>query len=216
MDDSALPATIRQALTTTTAGASGVARLVVAGLLEIGDDAARRAATADLLLRRLPGYAPIWHIAAAARGAGWADALRAIRADLDRSVEDSVATALAWLAARPGPVLSAPSSSVVARVLDRLPAPAADGPPVALAGADAIGPDAVLNIAGTRDLARRHPTLVVTTSLKLVPAAVFATLGSPAFERIPLAEFAGVVLDGELLDPADAGRRAAGRGPLRR
>jgi hypothetical protein len=34
-------------------------------------------------------------------------------------------------------------------------------------------------------------------------------LGSPLFERIPLDAFWAVVLDGELLTPAEAGRRAA-------
>jgi translation initiation factor 2B subunit (eIF-2B alpha/beta/delta family) len=78
-----------------------------------------------------------------------------------------------------------------------------------LAGADAVGPDAVLNIAGTADLARAHPTIIVATSVKLVPRAVFATLGAPGFEAVELNLFEAVVLDGEVLTPAQAGRRAA-------
>ena len=67
----------------------------------------------------------------------------------------------------------------------------------------------MLNIRGTRELARRLPTLVVTTALKLVPEPVFARLGAPVFEHIPLDSFVGVVLDGELLSPEEVGRRAA-------
>ena len=80
---------------------------------------------------------------------------------------------------------------------------------IALAGADAIGPTAVLNIVGTRELAEQLPTLVVTTSLKLVPGPVFERLGAPVFEPIPLDRFAGIVIDGEVFSPEAAGHRAA-------
>ncbi len=108
----------------------------------------------------------------------------------------------------------APSSSLVADVLLHLGEQATHGDPVVgLAGADAIGPGEILNIRGTHELARRLPTLVVTTSLKLVPGPVFDSLGYPVFERIPLNAFAGVVLDGEIVDSAEAGRRAAALSP---
>lgn len=211
MDESTLPESIREALITKTAGASGVARLVIDGLLEPEQGYGTREETVAMLCDRLPGYAPIWHIANAARGDAPEKTLRRIRAELDESVDKSVVAALAWLAEHPGQIVSAPSSSVVGEVLARLGDRAftGTGPAVALAGADAIGPTTVLNIRGTRELARRHPTLVITTSLKLVPETVFSTLGAPVFEHIPLADFAAVVLDGDVLDPAEAGRRAA-------
>ena len=89
--------------------------------------------------------------------------------------------------------------------LPSLPGPAVVG----LAGADAVGPDAVLNVAGTGDLARTVPTIIVATSVKLVPQQAFAALGDCGFETVQLSLFAGVVLDGALLTPAETGRRAA-------
>ena len=82
-------------------------------------------------------------------------------------------------------------------------------PVVGVVGADAIGPGGLLNADGTRELADRVPTLVVATALKLVPAAVFGRLGGPGFEVVPLEALAAVVLGGEVLSPAQAGRRAA-------
>jgi hypothetical protein len=206
--ESALPQALQDALAAKNVGATGVARMVIRGLLELGDSAAMRDAVA-YLTARLTGYAPLWHIGRAVRGPHPTHALEAIRTELDRAVEQSVAAAAGWVTARNGRPTVAPSSSVVRQVLARL---GGDVPPaaatVALAGADAIGPDAVLNIVGTRALAAQFPTLVVTTSLKLVPDDVFDGLGAPVFERIPLRAFAGIVLDGEVLPPAVAGRRA--------
>jgi hypothetical protein len=79
-------------------------------------------------------------------------------------------------------------------------------------GADAIGPGALLNADGTRELVERLPTLVVATAVKLVPAEVFGRLGGSGFEVVPLAALAAVVVGGEVLSPAEAGRRAAGLG----
>jgi hypothetical protein len=81
---------------------------------------------------------------------------------------------------------------------------------VGVVGADAIGPGALLNAAGTRELAAQLPTLVVATGVKLVPGEVFGRLGGPGFEVVPLAAVAAVVVGGELLSPAEAGRRAEG------
>jgi hypothetical protein len=83
---------------------------------------------------------------------------------------------------------------------------------VGLVGADAIGPGALLNADGTRELVERLPTLVVATAVKLVPAEVFGRLGGAGFEVVPLAAVAAVVVGGEVLSPAEAGRRAAGLG----
>lgn len=210
MDDSTLPAPIQEALVTTTSGATGVARLVIAGLLELGDDHDEVRDTAALLARRLPGYAPLWHIANAVRGDDPIGALRQVNDDIDDAVAKTVATAESWVRTHGGPVTCAPSSSVVNRVLARLGSEFTDGAAViGLTGADAIGVTQVLNIIGTRDLVAKLPVLVVTTSHKLVPDAVFDRLGTPAFERIPLSSFVGVVLDGEVVSPAEAGRRAA-------
>ena len=87
--------------------------------------------------------------------------------------------------------------------------PVPTGAGAGLVGADAIGPSALLNAAGTGALAAAVPTLVVTTSLKLVPAAAFERLAAPGFEAVPLSALAAVTLGGELLEPAEAGRRAA-------
>jgi len=210
MDQATLPKSLREAVTVTTAGATGVARLVIQGLLEVIDDPALVAEATEFLTAELPGYAPIWHIANAARSDEPAGALRRIRGDLDQAVENTVKAALTWVGERGGPVTSAPSSSIVSQVLAQLvPEAVAGDPVVALAGADAIGPTMVLNIRGTRELAGRLPTLVVTTALKLVPEPVFARLGAPVFEHIPLDAFVGVVLDGEILSPEEVGRRAA-------
>jgi hypothetical protein len=81
-------------------------------------------------------------------------------------------------------------------------------PAVGVVGADAIGPVALLNADGTRELAGRVPTLVVATAVKLVPAAVFGRLGGPGFEVVPLEAVAAVVVGPEVLSPAQAGRRA--------
>ena len=81
-------------------------------------------------------------------------------------------------------------------------------PVAGVVGADAIGPTALLNADGTRELAGRVPTLVVATAVKLVPAAVFGRLGGPGFEVVPLEALAAVAVGSELLSPAQAGHRA--------
>ncbi|GAA0727707.1 hypothetical protein Drose_10655 [Dactylosporangium roseum] len=199
-----------------TSGATGVARQVLDGLAEfVHDPPALRAVVAPLP-GLLPGYASMWHIARAANSDDPGPALRAIREQLDRDVELSVGLATRLLRARGGWVCTAPSSALVKAVAAGLPTGTVDTPgteglqPVTgLAGADAISPTRVLNIKGTLALARGVPTVIVTTSLKLVPENVFAGLGSPLFERIPLDAFWAVVLDGELLTPAEVARRAA-------
>ena len=79
-----------------------------------------------------------------------------------------------------------------------------------MVGADAIGPEGLLNAVGTRELVGRVPTLVVATAVKLVPAEVFGRLGGPGFEVVPLEAVAAVVVGPEVLSPAEAGRRATG------
>ncbi|MDN3358622.1 hypothetical protein [Actinomadura sp. DC4] len=212
MDDAALPTALQEALTTKTAGATGVARLAIAGLLELTGDRGALEQAAAILSARLPGYAPIWHIGNAVHGDEPAAALRRIRRELDEDVDKSVAAAAQWVAGHGGAVTVAPSSSVVSQVLARLGHGTDDDAAIGLAGADAIGATEVLNIKGTAELAARVPMLVVTTSLKLVPESVFSRLGAPVFERIPLSAFAAVALDGEILDPEDVGRRAAAIG----
>lgn len=223
MDQTSLPTPLQEAVTVTTAGATGVAHLAITGLLELVDDQAELERATAFLRARLTGYGPIWHIARAVRGDDPAAALRRIRDDLTQAVENSVKAAVDWVVEHGGPpVAVAPSSSIVGRVLAQLdgvrpgghragagPVTYSAEPVIALAGADAIGPTAVLNIVGTRELAERLPTLVVTTSLKLVPGPVFERLGAPVFEPIPLDRFAGIVIDGEVFSPEAAGHRAA-------
>jgi hypothetical protein len=86
--------------------------------------------------------------------------------------------------------------------------PAYAAPVLGLVGADAVGPGAILNAVGTRELAAGLPTLVVATAIKLVPGEVFDRLAGPGFETVPLDQLAAVVVGGELLSPAEAGRRA--------
>ncbi len=208
MSAPALSPLLSRAVQDRTSGATGVARQVLDGLLELVKDQKLLRELADVLPGMLPGYASMWHIARAARAANPEAALRAIRQQLDVDVERSVATAGRLVRERGGAVRTAPSSALVKAVVATLPKGTDGTQATGLAGADAISPTTVLNIVGTLDLARTMPTIVVTTSLKLVPEAVFDRLGSPLFERIPLHLFHAVVLDGEVLTPAEAGRRA--------
>jgi hypothetical protein len=192
-----------------TSGATGVARQVIDGLLELVDDPDRLRAAADLMAGRLPWYAPMWHIVRAAHDSDPAPGLRRLRERLYFDVDRSVAAAVKLVEERGGPIRTAPSSALVKAVVAAVPNRTGSGAVTGLAGADAIGPSAVLNIIGTYDLACTVPTIVVTTSLKLVPEGQFQRTGAPSFERIPLYLFEAVVLDGEVLSPSEAGARAA-------
>jgi hypothetical protein len=209
MSAPALSPLLTKAVQDRTSGATGVARQVLDGLIELADDRPLLHRLADTLPGMLPGYASMWHIARAARSADPVPALRTIREQLDRDVALSVEAAGKLLNSRGGAVRTAPSSALVKAVVATLPKGTDGNRVTGLAGADAISPTTVLNIRGTYELAETLPTVVVTTSLKLVPEAVFEKLGSPLFERIPLAMFVAVVLDGEVLTPAQAGERAA-------
>jgi hypothetical protein len=162
---------------------------------------------------------------------------RALAADAEAAVTTATAWLLDQLAAHPGTVATVSHSSLVTRVLARVATareslgPRVVGPPngrvaepedggarlstapvapvVGVVGADAIGPDGMLNAAGTRELAERLPTLAVATAVKLVPAPVFGRLGGAGFEVVPLEALAAVVVGNEVLSPTDAGRRAA-------
>lgn len=224
-----LPRTIVEAAGDRRGGATEVARRALDGLLEIAGDPGLLAAAAAALLEGQPAMAPIWHLARAARSDDPAAALADLRARLDRDAAAAVEMAVAWLRRHPGPVATVSHSSLVDAVLERLgpgaatavpspaeatesagPAePAEPGPGVAVVGADAIGPEALLNADGTGALAARLPTLVVSTPLKLVPAGVFARLAAPGFEAVPLDLVRAVALGPELLSPAETGRRAA-------
>ncbi|HEV2894633.1 MAG TPA: hypothetical protein VG411_12825, partial [Actinomycetota bacterium] len=132
---------------------------------------------------------------------------------LHADADAAVTTATGWLrerlAANSGAVATVSHSSLVDRVLRALGHGGSPAPVVGVVGADAIGPAALLNAAGTRELAARLPTLVVATAVKLVPAEVFDRLGGPGFELVPLEALAAVVVGPEVLSPTEAGRRAA-------
>jgi hypothetical protein len=233
VNDVPLPAAVLAAASDREGGASEVAAMAVEGLLELAGDRARLDAAVAVLLAGQPAMAPMWHLARAAGAPDPAAALRGLRRLLDSEADAAVAVAAGWLAHRPGPVRTVSHSSLVDRVLARLGgsgglmseagtqaagghaepsgSPPVDQGPVGagLVGADAIGPSALLNAAGTGALAAAVPTLVVTTSLKLVPAAAFERLAAPGFEAVPLSALAAVTLGGELVEPAEAGRRAA-------
>jgi hypothetical protein len=193
-----------------TSGATGVVRQVIDGLSELVAEPERLRATAGIVAAELPWCAPMWHVVRAANAPDPAVALNLLREKTEFDVDRSVAVTVKLLTERGGTVRTAPGSALVGAVLDALPRQSrSDAAVTGLVGADALGPGAVLNVAGTADLARTVPTIVVMTSLKLVPAEVFQRLGADGFERIDLPLFEAVVLDGEVLTPAEAGCRAA-------
>jgi len=190
-------------------GATGVVRQVIDGLLGAADELDRLRIAADVIAARLPWCAPMWHVVAAARTSDPVVALRALRQRLDFDAERSVATAVKLVTELGCALRAAPGSSLVDAVLAAAPSPSrVSAVVVGLCGADGIGPVEMLNVVGTRDLAAAAPTIIVTTSVKLVPQAAFARLGAPGFERVPLRLFQAVVLDGEVVTPVEAGRRA--------
>jgi hypothetical protein len=211
MDARRLPAAVLAAAGDRRGGAAEVAATALDGLLEVADDPARLEEAVAVLLAGQPAMAPIWHLARAARAPDPAAALADLRRRLTTDAEEAVAAATAWLrrhlADRPGAVATVSHSSLVERVLARL-GPVHGDSVVGVVGADAVGPDGVLNAVGTRALAERLPTLVVATGIKLVPGEVFDRLAGPGFEVVPLAAVAAVVVGPEVLSPAEAGRRA--------
>jgi hypothetical protein len=219
MGEGLLPAAFREAAADRRGGATEVAAKALDGLLEVAGDPRRLEAAVAALLAGQPAMAPVWHLARAARGPDPGAALAGLRAHLSADADGAVDAAAAWLRRRlagggRGAVATVSHSSLVDRVLARL-APGAAGaagavqPVVGLVGADAIGPAAFLNAAGTGELAARLPTLVVATAIKLLPAEAFARLAGPGFEAVPLPAVAAVVVGPEVLSPAEAGRLAA-------
>jgi hypothetical protein len=233
-----LPEAVVAAANDRQGGALEVAATAVDGLLEAAADPALLEEAVAVLLAGQPAMAPIWHLAAAAGSPDPPSALASLRLQLQADADAAVTTATAWLRERlattPGPVATVSHSSLVDRVLGALadegPAssvrssgprwgsvaqPKAEGaglstaPALGVVGADAVGPQALLNADGTRDLAGQVPTLVVATAVKLVPAKVFERLGGPGFEVVPLEAVAAVVVGPEVLSPAEAGRWAA-------
>jgi hypothetical protein len=232
MDEGLLPAAVRDAAADRRGGATEVAARALDGLLEVAGDPRRLEAAVTALLAGQPAMAPVWHLARAARGPDPGAALAGLRARLDADADAAVNAAAGWLRPRLAgggrdAVATVSHSSLVDRVLARF-APSAAGaigaaggpgatgatgatgaqPVVGLVGADAIGPEAFLNAAGTGELAARLPTLVVATAIKLLPAEAFARLAGPGFEAVPLPAVAAVVVGPEVLSPAEAGRLA--------
>ena len=237
MSSRRLPVAVLAAADDRSGGALEVAATAVDGLLEVTDDPALLEEAVGVLLAGQPAMAPIWHLAVAARGPDPPSALAGLRRHLHTDADAAVTTATAWLReqqATPASVATVSHSSLVQRVLAAL---AHEGPPssvgssaprwgsvaepgtasarvsttptLGVVGADAVGPQGLLNAAGTRELTGRVPTLVVATAVKLVPAEVFERLGGPGFEVVPLEALAAVVIGPEVLSPAEAGRRAA-------
>ena len=211
MDARRLPAAVLAAAGDRRGGAAEVAATALDGLLEVADDQARLEEAVAVLLAGQPAMAPIWHLARAAHAPDPAAALADLRRRLTTDAEEAVAAATAWLrrhlADHPGAVATVSHSSLVERVLARL-GPVHGDSVVGVVGADAVGPDGVLNAVGTRALAEAVPTLVVATGIKLVPGEVFDRLAGPGFEVVPLVAVAAVVVGPEVLSPAEAGRRA--------
>jgi hypothetical protein len=228
VDEGLLPAAVREAAADRRGGATEVAARALDGLLEVAGDPRRLEAAVAALLAGQPAMAPVWHLARAARGPGPHAALAGLRARLGADADAAVDAAAAWLRPRLAgggrdAVATVSHSSLVDRVLARLAfgaagSPGATGgagaagaaqPVVGLVGADAVGPEAFLNAAGTGELAARLPTLVVATAIKLLPSEAFARLAGPGFEAVPLRAVAAVVVGPAVLSPAEAGRLAA-------
>lgn len=232
-----LPAAVVAAASDREGGAMEVAATALAGLLEVATNPDVLEEAVAVLLAGQPAMAPIWHLARAARGPDPPSALAALRRSLGTDADAAVTAATTWLrdhlATTPGTVVTVSHSSLVSRVLGRVagarehPDPRVLGPltgrvaepgtggaglstapEVGVVGADAIGPEGLLNAVGTRELVGRVPTLVVATAVKLVPGEVFGRLGGPGFEVVPLEAVAAVVVGPEVLSPAEAGRRA--------
>jgi hypothetical protein len=218
MEARRLPPAVLAAAGDRVGGALQVAATAVDGLLAVAGDPDLLAEAAAVLEAGQPAMAPIWHLASAARGPDPASALAELRRHLATDADAAVEAATAWLLDHlgdgPGHVATVSHSSLVDRVLARVPTPPGRDV-VGVVGADAIGPAALLNADGTRELADRVPTLVVATAVKLVPANVFGRLGADGFEVVPLEVLAAVVLGSDVLSPAEAGRRAAGLGGRR-
>jgi len=214
-----LPAAVLAAANDREGGAMEVAATALDGLLEVATDPDLLESAVAALVAGQPAMAPVWHLARAARSPDPPSALAALRRRLDTDADAAVTTATAWLrehlAANPGALATVSHSSLVDRVLAALglpgsPPTGSTAPEAGVVGADAIGPEGLLNAVGTRELVGRVPTLVVATAVKLVPAEVFGLLGGAGFEVVPLETVAGVVVGLEVLSPAEAGRRAAG------
>ena len=215
-----LPAAVLAAASDRRGGATEVASTALDGLLEVAGDPALLEEAVAALLAGQPAMAPLWHLAQAARAPDPPSALAALRHQLDADTDAAVTTAAAWLRQRlnhpgavaPAAVATVSHSSLVDRVLAKVgPAEAAGlstAPRVGLVGADAIGPEGLLNAVGTAALVARVPTLVVATAIKLVPGEVFGRLAGPGFEVVLLEAVAAVVVGAEVLSPAEAGRRA--------
>ena len=214
-----LPAAVLAAANDREGGAMEVAATALDGLLEVATDPDLLESAVAALVAGQPAMAPVWHLARAARSPDPPSALAALRRRLDTDADAAVTTATAWLrehlAANPGALATVSHSSLVDRVLAALglpgsPPTVSTAPGAGVVGADAIGPEGLLNAVGTRELVERVPTLVVATAVKLVPAEVFGRLGGAGFEVVPLEEVAAVVVGPEVLSPAEAGRRATG------
>jgi hypothetical protein len=211
MDSRRLPEAVLAAAGDRRGGAAEVAATALDGLLEVADDPSLLKEAVAVLLAGQPAMAPIWHLAWAAHGPDPTAALTDLRRRLTTDADAAVTAATAWLhrhlATHPGAVATVSHSSLVDRVLAQI-GPTGGDPVVGVAGADAIGPDGILNAVGTRVLAEEVPTLVVATAVKLVPGEVFGRLGGPGFEVVLLEALAAMVVGAEVLSPAEAGRRA--------
>ncbi|MFL5880998.1 MAG: hypothetical protein ACJ782_13105 [Actinomycetota bacterium] len=211
MDSRRLPEAVLAAAGDRRGGAAEVAATALDGLLEVADDPSLLEEAVAVLLAGQPAMAPIWHLAWAAHGPDPTAALTDLRRRLTTDADAAVTAATAWLhrhlATHPGAVATVSRSSLVDRVLAQI-GPTGGDPVVGVAGADAIGPDGILNAVGTLALAEEVPTLVVATAVKLVPGEVFGRLGGPGFEVVPLETLAAMVVGAEVLSPAETGRRA--------
>jgi hypothetical protein len=129
MEAPRLPAAVLAAASDRQGGALEVAATALDGLLEVAADPELLEAAVAVLEAGQPAMAPIWHLAAAARGPDPPSALAALRDRLTADADAAVAAATAWLldrltphpgGAHPGAVATVSHSSLVTRVLGRV------------------------------------------------------------------------------------------------
>src|SRR4029450_5066899 len=97
MEAPRLPAAVLAAASDRHGGALEVAATAVDGLLEVAADPELLEEAVAVLEAGQPAMAPIWHLAAAARGPDPPSALSALRDRLAADADAAVATATIWL-----------------------------------------------------------------------------------------------------------------------
>jgi hypothetical protein len=169
-------------------GATEIALHAIAALLPLSGDRESLTVAARMLLEGQPSMAPIRRVAGAATGARPAEELRELRDQIENDRRAAPAVAAAWIREHGRSVRTTSHSSLVVSTLALLDGDDYRGSlDLAVLGADAIGPDYLINAAGSLALAREFPTVVVTTSAVILSGDQIGALRhGDEFERVPL------------------------------